>query len=70
MILGIPVSIFISYLIYDAIAQGYPLPFQVPWIPLAIACLSVFLVVFATMAYAARKIGKQQLVEALKNENL
>lgn len=70
LILGIPVSIFISYLIYDAIAQGYPLPFQVPWISLGIACLSVFLVVFATMAYAARKIGKQQLVEALKNENL
>lgn len=70
LILGIPVSIFISYLIYDAIAQGYPLPFQVPWIPLGIACLSVFLVVFATMAYAARKIGKQQLVDALKNENL
>lgn len=70
LILGIPVSIFISYLIYDAIAQGYPLPFQVPWIPLGIACLSVFLVVFATMAYAARKVSKQQLVEALKNENL
>ena len=70
LILGIPVSIFISYLIYDAISYGYPLPFQVPWIPLGIACLSVFLVVFATMAYAARKIGKQQLVEALKNENL
>lgn len=70
LLFGIPVSIFISYLIYDAIAQGYPLPFQVPWIPLGIACLSVFLVVFATMAYAARKAGKQQLVEALKNENL
>lgn len=70
LILGIPVSIFISYLIYDAISYGYPLPFQVPWIPLGIACLSVFLVVFATMAYAARKVRKQQLVEALKNENL
>ena len=70
LILGIPVSIFLSYLIFDAIAQGYPLPFQVPWIPLGIACLSVFLVVFATMAYAARTVGKQQLVEALKNENL
>ena len=70
LLLGIPVSIFISYLIFDAINQGYPLPFQVPWLALAIACLSVFVVVFATMAYAARKVGKQQLVEALKNENL
>ena len=70
LILGIPVSIFLSYLIYDAINQGYPLPFQVPWIPLGIACLSVFVVVFATMAYAAGKLRKQQLVEALKNENL
>ena len=70
LILGIPVSIFISYLIYDAISYGYPLPFQVPWIPLGIACLSVFAVVFATMAYAAGKARKQQLVETLKNENL
>lgn len=70
LLLGIPVSIFISYLIYDAIAEGYPLPFQVPWIPLGIACLSVFVVVFATMAYAAGKVRKKQVVEALKNENL
>ncbi len=70
LLFGIPVSIFISYLIFDSINQGYPLPFQIPWIPLGIACLSVFVVVFATMAYAARKAGKKQLVEALKNENL
>ena len=70
LLFGIPVSIFISYLIFDSVNQGYPLPFQIPWIPLGIACLSVFVVVFATMAYAARKVRKQQLVETLKNENL
>ena len=70
LLFGIPVSIFISYLIFDSINQGYPLPFQIPWIPLGIACLSVFVVVFATMAYAAGKARKQQLVETLKNENL
>lgn len=70
LLFGIPVSIFLSYLIVDSINQGYPLPFQIPWIPLGIACLSVFVVVFATMAYAAGKLRKQQLVEALKNENL
>ena len=70
LLFGIPVSIFISYLIFDSVNQGYPLPFQIPWIPLGIACLSVFVVVFATMSYAARKVRKQQLVETLKNENL
>lgn len=70
LLLGIPVSVWISYLIHRAILNSYPLPFQVPWLALGIACLSVFVVVFATMAYASRKVRKQQLVDALKNENL
>ncbi len=67
--LGLPVSFLVTYLIYLAIIQGYGAEFYLPWNAIAIATLSVFLVVFITMMYAMRKIKKDNPIEALKNEN-
>ena len=41
-----------------------------PWLDIAIAAVSVFAVVFATMLYSMRKIKKDNPIDALKNENL
>ncbi len=67
--LGLPVSFLVTYIIYRVIAQGYGTYFHLPWNAIAIATLSVFLVVFVTMMYAMRKIKKDNPIEALKNEN-
>ena len=40
------------------------------WYSVAIAVGSVFVVVFATMLYATRKIRSENPIEALKQENL
>ena len=39
-----------------------------PWNAVFIAVLSIFIVVFATMMYAIRKIRKENLMDALKME--
>ena len=39
------------------------------YVAIGIAVLSVFTVVFATMMYAMSKIKKDNLIDALKNEN-
>ncbi len=67
--LGLPVSITVTYLIYRAITQGYSAEFYLPLEAIAIAIISVFLVVFVTMMYAMRKIKKDNPIDALKNEN-
>ena len=59
-----------GYLIYRAVTTAYETSFHLPWAASGIAVLSVFLVVFATMMYAMRKVKKDNPIDALKNENL
>ena len=70
LLLGLPVSCGITYLIYRAVKTAYETSFHLPWAAIGIAVLSVFLVVFATMMYAMSKVKKDNPIDALKNENL
>lgn len=70
LLLGLPVSIAITYYIYRSINGAYEMSFILPWKAIGIAVFSVFSVVFATMMYSMRKIKKDNPIDALKNENL
>lgn len=70
LLLGLPISCDITYLIYLAIMEGFETTFHLPWGAIGIAVLSVFLVVFVTMMYSMNKIKKDNPIDALKNENL
>lgn len=69
LIFGLPVAVAVTYLIYQTMDGSIVLPFYIPWYSVAIAIVSVFVVVFATMLYATRKLRKDDVVETLKNEN-
>ena len=70
LILGIPVSCIISFLIYNSVVGGFETTFRLPLTAMGIAILSVFFVVGATMIYSMSKIKKDNPIEALKNENI
>ena len=70
LLYGLPVSALITYAIYRVISEGFTTGFYLPWGAIAVAVLSVFLVVFATMVYSMKKIQSDNPIEALKNENL
>lgn len=70
LLYGLPVSVLITWLIYKVISEGFTTGFYLPWGAIAIAVLSVFAVVFATMLYSMRKIQADNTIDALKNENL
>lgn len=67
---GLPVSFFVTWMIYNSISEGLEMAFFVPWYSIAIAVGSVFLVVSATMVYSMKRISKENTIDALKNENL
>ncbi len=67
---GIPVSAGISLLIWKAVSSAFLGPYRMPWLAIAIAAGSVFLVVFATMLYATSKIKKDNPIDAMKQETL
>lgn len=69
LLYGLPVSIAITWWIYKGVAQGWDTSFYIPWYSLVIAIGSVFLVVGSTMMYSMQKIKKDNVVDALKNDN-
>ena len=70
LLFGLPISLLISLLIRQSLNQGIVAAYELPWLSVGIAVLSVFLVVFVTMLYAMSKVRKENIIDALKNENL
>jgi len=69
LLLGLPLSAAVTYVIYLIVNREYAIPFTLPWGSIAFAVASIFLVVFASMLYATDKIRKDNPIDALKNEN-
>lgn len=69
LLYGLPVSVVITWWIYKGVANGWDTSFYIPWYSLVIAIASVFLVVGSTMMYSMQKIKKDNVVDALKNDN-
>lgn len=70
LILGLPVSVVVSYLFYQSVLGSVEMSFHLPWAAMGIAALSVFAVVFATMVYATGKVRRDNPIDTLKSENL
>ena len=67
---GLPASLILTYIIFRVTGAELAMRFYIPWYSIVIAVGSVFIVVFATMLYATGKIRKDNLINALKNENI
>ncbi|MDD4681202.1 MAG: FtsX-like permease family protein, partial [Clostridia bacterium] len=67
---GLPAAIFITYLIYKSISYGVETTFYLPVKGIVISIFSVFIVVFVSMMYSMSKIRDENIVDALRNENL
>lgn len=68
LLFGLPVSIVISYLIYQMVNGSVETSYVLPVEYIAIAVISVFLVVFITMMYSKNKIQKENVIDVLKSE--
>lgn len=67
-VFGLPVAIFLNWLMSRSMNMGIEMGFMMPWSSIAIAVGSVFLVVFATMIYSMSKIRHDNTVETLRRE--
>jgi len=70
LIYGIPVALLFTWMIFKSLRQGVDIAFQLPVSSILTSVLSVFIVVFVTMIYSMRKIRNENILDALKCENL
>ena len=67
---SIPLSLPISYLIWQIDNETYNASYTPPWMAILISTLSIFCVVFAAMSYSISKIKKDNPIEAIRMDTL
>ena len=67
---GLPVGILALYGIYQSMADTFSTPFTLPIGSLLFGIAFIFIVVGTCMLYSIRRIKKENIIDALKNENI
>ena len=70
LVIGIPLGIIGSILIYKAFEVGNDLGYVIPWESIIIASIVVFLLISIIMHFSVKKINKQNIIETIRNDNI
>lgn len=74
LIIGIVISLGISYLIYktiyDQLSKEDKVFYQLPYQGIIISILVVFVIILVTMRYSIKKIDEDNIIETIRNENI
>ncbi|MCI8833171.1 MAG: FtsX-like permease family protein [Clostridia bacterium] len=71
LIYALPVSFVVIFLISRSIANIMEFSdFLIPWNSIIISVVGVFALVLSTMMYSASKIKKENILEAIRQENI
>jgi len=71
LLIGLPIGIVLTYLIYRLFNQGELIvKYVFPWSAIIIVCLILFILIFTIMKYSLGKIKNQNTIETIRNENI
>ncbi|WP_424162620.1 ABC transporter permease [Bacillus amyloliquefaciens] len=70
LIFGIPISFAVMYLIYRSMMNKFSYGFIFPWMSIIYVIAAVFVIVISAMLNSSTKIKKENIIEALKQENI
>lgn len=70
LVIGIPIGIALSYLIYTAFTSKLQVPYVLPISAILISIIFVFIIVYITMRFSMKKINKQNIIETIRNDNI
>ncbi len=69
LLYGLPISVAIAYLLYRMQQRVLGSTFSLPYGSYAFAILVILVIVFTTMLYSTKKIKKENIIDALKEES-
>ncbi|MBS4207184.1 ABC transporter permease [Bacillus sp. FJAT-50079] len=70
LLYGLPISVAVMYLIYKALMNSFEYGFALPWISALYVIIAVFIITGAAMLYSSAKVKKENIIDALKQENI
>ena len=70
LLFGLPIGVLICYLINKGFGNGVEFIFRLPWFSIIVSIIAVYAVVFITMIYSSRKMKKENIIDALRTDNI
>lgn len=70
LIIGIPIGIFLSYMMYKAFAENADMGYILPKNGILIAIVAVIILINGIMRYSLNKINKQNIIETIRKNNI
>lgn len=67
---ALPISFVITVILYIIVLNTVDSRFTLPWLSVCAAVICVFLVVFVSMMYAWKRLEKENVADALKDDNV
>jgi putative ABC transport system permease protein len=71
LLIGLPIGIALSILLYYLLTNATSLVnYPIPYVPVLISVVAVFVLITCIMKYSISKINKQNIIETIRNENI
>ncbi|MCL1948416.1 MAG: ABC transporter permease [Turicibacter sp.] len=67
LLIGLPVGVLVSYGIHQAMSVSFGFPYELPWLPMGISTIGVFLITWLTMNYASNKLKDGNIIETIRS---
>ncbi|GIN99118.1 ABC transporter permease [Siminovitchia terrae] len=67
---GLPLSVICMLLIHKALMNSFSYSFSLPWMSIFYVTIAVFIIVGMSMLYSSAKVKKENIIDALKQENI
>jgi putative ABC transport system permease protein len=70
LVYGLPLSFAMMLWMHSVSQNAFDYGFSVPWVSIAIVVFAVFIIVGCAMIYSSAKVKKENIIDALKQENI
>jgi len=70
LLYGLPAGILVGAWMYKSFGYMFRFAFFLPWKEILVCIAGVFIIVFATMLHAGSRLKRDNIIDALKEENL
>lgn len=70
LIIGIPIGIGLSYLLFKSFGIGYEMTYELPLKAIGISIIAVVVLIWVIMKFSLKKINKQNIIETIRKDNI
>jgi putative ABC transport system permease protein len=70
LLYGLPLSIGTMLLMYKSFSGSFSYSFTLPWLQILYTIIAVFIIVGISMGHASSKVKKENIIDALKQDNI